>query len=158
MAPCCRDYIITATSQDILRISKKTGKKPEEFAELAPATILNLNESLVLECHEKGLRYDYVLALKSHPCIFLGENSLCTIHEFAPYVCRSYPMNSIGKPLKGSKCGLIRGAAFRIGGVSISKEEYSAQMKDYMEKAREWNSRKGNKEECWEFLFGNSGE
>ena len=115
-APCCRDYVITVTSQDILRIMGKTGKKPEEFAQLYPATILNLNEETVLECHEEGLRYDYILALKSHPCIFLGENSLCTIHEFAPYVCRSYPKNSLGKPLKGANAGCSGELLLKSGG------------------------------------------
>ncbi|MCP4647334.1 MAG: YkgJ family cysteine cluster protein [bacterium] len=151
-APCCRDYLITLTSFDVSRIAGNTGKKPEEFAILSTANLLNLNESTILECHEKNERYDYLLSLKSHPCIFLKENN-CSIHRFAPYICRSYPRTSEGNLLGRARCNIIQKAGFKLAGVSISKEEYSKQMTEYVELVKEWNKKKGTKEECWEFLF-----
>jgi Fe-S-cluster containining protein len=152
-APCCREYLITLTSFDVSRIAENTGKKPEEFALLSRANLLNLNESTILECYEKKERYDYLLSLKSHPCIFLAEESKCSIHGFAPYMCRSYPYTSEGNLLGRAKCNFLQKAGFRLAGVSISKEDYSKQINEYMKLVKEWNRKKGTKEECWEFLF-----
>ena len=151
-APCCRDYLITLTSFDVSRIAENTKKKPEEFAQLSRANILNLNESTILECYEKNERYDYLLALNSHPCTFLKE-SKCSIHNFAPYICRFYPYTSEGKILGRARCNIIQKAGFKLAGVSISKEAYSNQITEYMKLVKEWNKKKGTKEECWEFLF-----
>ncbi|MBD3397454.1 hypothetical protein GF412_00010 [Candidatus Micrarchaeota archaeon] len=152
-APCCRDYLITLTSFDVRRIAENTGKKPEEFAFLSPANLLNLNEYTILGCYEKKERYEYLLALKSHSCIFLDKNNRCKIHEFAPYICRSYPHTSEGKILGRARCSPLRKAGFRLAGASIPKEEYSRQINEYMKVVKEWNRKKGTKEECWEFLF-----
>ena len=152
-APCCRDYLITLTSFDVLREAENTGKNPEEFSFLARANLLNLNESTILECYEGKERYDYLLALKSHPCIFLTKENNCSIHSFAPYMCRSYPYTSEGKILGRARCNPLQKAGFRIAGVSISKEEYSRQINEYMELVRDWNRKKGTKEDCWKFLI-----
>jgi Fe-S-cluster containining protein len=152
-APCCRDYLITVTSFDVLRIAERLGKEPAEFSSLQDAKILNLDEDTVLECYEGGLRYDCLLALGSHPCIFLGSGSRCTIHDFAPYTCRSYPFNSAGKVLGRARCGPLRLLAFRASGVSISHGEFFSQMKRYKELVKEWNRKKGTREECWKFLM-----
>ncbi len=154
-APCCTEHVITVTSFDMLRIAENTGKKPFEFSLLAPATLLNLNDALVLECYEGKLRYDYVLALRSHPCIFLNNNR-CTIHTIAPYVCRSYPYTSRGTMLRNSRCNPLRSFLFSLTGVSIRSEEYSSQMNRYVELVKKWNSKKGTKEECMQFLINES--
>ena len=152
-APCCREYLITLTSFDVSRIAENTGKNPEEFALFSRANLLNLNESTILKCYEGKDRYDYILSLKSHPCIFLKENN-CSIHRFAPYICRLYPYTSEGKILGRARCNFIQKTGFRLAGVSISKEDYSKQINEYLELVKEWNRKKGTKEECWEFLFG----
>jgi len=155
-APCCRDYLITITSFDVQRILDNSKLKVEDFAELAPAKLLNLNDELVLECYEDGLRYDYVLALKSHPCTFLDEKNKCTIHSFAPYICRTYPYNSAKRLIGRARCNFFQKAAFAVSGVEISSTEYSEQISAYIELVREWNKRHGKKEECLDFLIKNS--
>ncbi len=72
-AECCKDYIVTVTSFDVARIWGKTGKEFGDFAAPEPLRLLNFDNDTVLECYEKGMRYDYVLALKSRPCIFLKK-------------------------------------------------------------------------------------
>lgn len=153
-APCCRDYLVTVTSFDASRISSNTGRKPHEFASLHPASILNLDDDTVLECYEGGLRYDFILALNSHPCIFLGEGNMCTIHGFAPYTCRTYPFNGAGKIHTRTLCGGLRLLGFRISGPSLPALEFSRQLKEYKGVVRKWNRLRGTKEECWNFLFG----
>lgn len=155
-APCCREHAITITSFDALRISENTGLGPSDFATLLPATLLNLNEDTVLECYEGKFRYDYVLALESHPCVFLGNGGLCTIHSFAPYVCRSYPRTSSGKMLGNARCGPLRALLFALCGVSISRQEFSRQLGEYVVLVKRWNSMRGSREECMRFLMEGS--
>ncbi|MBU0586732.1 YkgJ family cysteine cluster protein [Candidatus Micrarchaeota archaeon] len=150
-ARCCRNHVITVTSFDIVRIISKTKMKFEDFASLEPLKILNYDEDTVLECYEKGLRYDYVLALKSHPCTFLKGNR-CTIHHFSPLVCRCYPFNSIGKILKRKQCSITSDVLFRLNGPSQT-EEYSTQIKKYKELVRKWNRKKGTVNQCIKFLM-----
>lgn len=155
-APCCRDYIITITSYDVLRILDNTEKKFEDFAELAPAKLLNLNYDLVLECYEGDLCYEYVLALRSHPCVFLDKKNKCTIHSFAPYICRTYPYNSASRLIGRARCNFFQKAAFACSGVDVSPTEYSEQITEYIELVKMWNKKRGTKEECIAFLLENS--
>ncbi len=157
-APCCRDYLVTVTSSDVSRIARETGRNPREFALLHPATILNLDEDTILECYEGGTRCDFLLALKSHPCIFLGENSLCGIHFFAPYTCRSYPFKASGGLFGRARCGPLRLLGFRASRPSISPNEFSSTLSEYKSLVRKWNRLRGTREECWDFLFGQGGK
>lgn len=151
-ARCCKEHVITVTSFDILRIMNKTGKKFEEFAVLEPLRILNFDNDTVLECYENGMRYDYVLALKSHPCIFLRKNR-CKIHEFAPLVCGCYPFNQAGRMLERKRCPAISSLAFGIFGTNGNFKAYAKQLKDYKRIVAEWNRKKGSKKECIKFII-----
>ncbi len=173
-ASCCRDYTITVTSFDVLRIIEHRGIRVEDFAVVSPARLLNQDEETVLECYLDGERYDYVLSLKSHPCIFLSpspsggappkglhpkqppnENS-CTIHEFAPLVCRMYPYNSAGRMHRGNRCPPIQGLAYSILWTGGRKEEYQKQILEYKKIVSKWNSKRGKLTDCMEFLLKES--
>ncbi len=154
-ASCCRDYVVTITSFDALRIMEKTGMEFREFAELAPLRILNFDNDTVLECYRKRLGYEYLLALKSHPCIFL-EKGRCTIHGFAPYVCRIYPHNSAGKMAGRARCPIIARVAFILKGPGGKLEGYRRQILGYKKIVAKWNRKKGSREECAEFLLAES--
>ncbi len=67
------------TAKDIERISKATGREPEEFADLD---------------HKKGL---FRLKSKGEKCIFLDGNS-CTLHKKGtkPIFCQMYPFKFDG--------------------------------------------------------------
>jgi len=74
-ARCCRATGPLLTKSDIGRISKKQGMKPADF------------ERQYLRVDEDG---DWVM--KSLPCPFLElATNKCTIYEYAPKACRSYP-------------------------------------------------------------------
>lgn len=155
-APCCKDYLITITSFDAVRISCNSKKEFEEFCELVPARLLNLNYDTVLECYQDGVMHEYLLALKSHPCVFLNEKNKCTIHDFAPYVCRAYPYNSAKRLIGRARCNFFQKAAFFLAGVSISPDEHSAQLNKYVEIVTAWNKTKGKKEDCIKFIMEKS--
>ena len=159
-AKCCKEYLITVTSFDILRIMQNTNKKPEEFCSLIYARILNPNNETVLECYEKdGDKFpiEFVLALKSHPCTFLGKDNRCTIYKFAPLSCRLYPYKNtdremIPRPL----CPSVSNLLFRIQRPSVKIAEYQKHMIAYKEIVAKWNKKKGTPEECMGFLLEES--
>jgi len=133
----------------------ETEKHPDDFVVLYPAKLLNQDDGTVLECYdEKGRMFEYILALKSHPCVFLdGQTNKCEIHINAPLVCRLYPYNSNGKMFDQARCTLIGNLLFKISGSDKSLREYKNQIKKYKELVSEWNRKHGSKEECLKFLL-----
>lgn len=152
-ANCCKDCTITVTSFDVVRIAGRTGKKPEEFATLARASILNRDESTVLECHHGRVRHEFLLALRSHPCVFLGKGNRCSIHDYEPYGCRRYPMGPDGKVIGRAFCHPLSSLMFRAFGSHLSNGEYVGQMNSYREIVKKWNLRHGKFEDCMDFLM-----
>ena len=65
-AECCKTYTITTTIFDILRISSKTGKLPEDIAFLHEPRLLSYDPDMVLDTTD-GYGY-YLLGIRSHPC------------------------------------------------------------------------------------------
>lgn len=78
-AQCCHAER-EATARDLKRISKGTGLKPEEFADLH---------------EEEGL---FKLKGKNGSCIFLNEDFSCQLHAkgIKPILCRMYPFRFDG--------------------------------------------------------------
>ncbi len=151
-ASCCKDYLISVTSFDIQRIIKKTRRMFEEIATLESLNLLNFDNDTILECYERNLRYDYILALKSHPCIFLEKNK-CKIHKFAPLVCKLYPHNFAGKIAKRTRCPCASEFFFKLKGPDSDLEKYKKQVLEYKKIVAKWNKKKGEKEECVNFLL-----
>ena len=75
-ACCKRDGMVEFTPQDIARISAHRGETPEVF------------EALYLEPAVGAL---VVTVSAAQPCVFLGDQGQCTIHEVKPIQCASYP-------------------------------------------------------------------
>lgn len=155
-ASCCRDYIITVTSFDVLRVAEKTKKKPSEFSILSPATMLNMDDSTVLECYSNGQRYDYVLAFKSHPCCFLGADNRCTIYDCTPFTCRRYPISPNGKLFSRASCNPISKLLFKLFGVHLKSSDHIKQIEKYRKIVAKWNKKHGKKEDCISFLLTES--
>jgi Fe-S-cluster containining protein len=149
-AACCRTYIVTVTSFDVLRICEKTGKDPEEFVVFHPVRLISYDPDTVLDFKDgNGL-----LGFKSHPCVFLGKDNLCTIHEFAPRSCRNYPF-TLAKTINARFCPLLPQLIFRFQGPEFEKElvrEFSA----YKEIVKEWNKNPGKREDCLSFILERS--
>jgi Fe-S-cluster containining protein len=154
-ARCCSDYIVTVTSFDVLRISKKTAMEPEEFAQFYPATILNLDWDSVLQFHTGSEIPDYcILALKSRPCFFL-EDKRCKIHEFAPSICSRYPFGR-GGSMNARHCSILARALFLVNGPQSPK--IMDEIRTYHKIVKEWNDSKGKKESAMQFLMSKSAD
>ena len=150
-ARCCKNKLITVTIFDVLRIMEH-GRKFEEFVSLEYPKIINMDERFLLRCKEKKVEMDYILALKSYPCVFL-ENNRCSIYEYAPTVCKVYPFNLEGKVLENADCG-FRKVFFKIRGISKEiVEKMKREEEEYASIVKEWNKIRGNKKECIEFLI-----
>ena len=145
-AECCKDHYITVTIFDVLRISEKTEKKLEEFAEIYPLRLINFDNDMVLEMQEG----EFILCLKSHPCVFL-EGKKCRIHGFAPSVCRTYPKRIDGK-FNFRLCPMPSALLFRILGTDMPVN-YRDELREYKKIVAEWNKKKGKKKDCMDFLI-----
>jgi Fe-S-cluster containining protein len=155
LAPCCTNYIITVTSFDVLRISEKTGMKPDQFSEFYPAKLLNQDWRAVLFFFDRGELPDQaILALKSWPCVFLEENR-CKIHEISPFACKRYPHDLEGN-LRRRDCSIISQAFFVLKGPQV--EKMKEEIDRYHLIVKEWNESKGKKKDCMDFLIKRSAD
>jgi len=149
-AECCRNHYITVTVFDILRIAGKTGKRPGDFAGLYHLRLLKFDNDTVIELHDNGFPEEYLLCLKSHPCIFL-DGKRCGIHDFAPSVCKTYPRQICGGFNLGL-CPFPAGLLFRIFGTDMPGE-YAKELEEYKKIVAEWNRKKGKRKDCLGFLL-----
>ncbi len=85
---CCKEYVIFVNAHDIYRLSVGLGLDPESFLDIYGAKDFDLGINV-----KEGL-LDLVLKQKDGGCIFLEESEdafRCTVHDFKPSVCKSYP-------------------------------------------------------------------
>jgi Fe-S-cluster containining protein len=153
-ANCCKSYIITATSFDIIRIASRIGKKSEEFATLHQARLLSFDPDTTLDIENDP--WTYILGLKSHPCGFLNlKTNSCIIHDCAPLSCRRYPF-TLNNKLNARFCPILSQLAFRIKGADITTHQLTRELDQYKKIVKEWNKKPGKKEDCIEFLIKQS--
>lgn len=149
-AHCCKSYTITVTAFDVLRVCKKTGKPHSEFATLHQARLLAFDPDTTLDMEDDG--WVYILGFKSHPCVFLGKDNLCTVHESAPMSCRRYPFQ-LNDKLNTRFCPLPSQLIFRLKGPDIETPPLVRELEAYKKIVKEWNRNPGKKGECIRFLL-----
>jgi Fe-S-cluster containining protein len=155
-APCCKNYIVTVTSFDVVKIAEKTKKKIEAFAELYPARLLTYDWDTVIHCFDNEYPDYYLLALKSHPCIFHDKGNRCQIHDFAPFICRRYPYDLAGKEFMRRHCSVVSNFLFQLRGPTTQEEIWKIEA--YRKIVKEWNQKKGRKKDCMGFLMKRASE
>ncbi|MBI5227372.1 YkgJ family cysteine cluster protein [Candidatus Micrarchaeota archaeon] len=152
-ANCCKSYTITVTAFDVARVCKATGKKPEEFVVFHQARLLSYDPDTTLDMTDDN--WPCILGFKSHQCIFLGKDNLCTIHESAPLSCRRYPY-TLNSKLNTRFCPLPSQLLFRLKGPDIPANEQSPlvqELQAYKQVVKDWNKKPGKKEDCIRFLL-----
>ena len=85
---CCKEYTIFVNAHDIYRLVTNLGIKPQSFLEIYGAKDFDLGIKV-----KEGL-VDLALKQQSGACMFLEESKdvfRCTVNEFKPGVCKSYP-------------------------------------------------------------------
>lgn len=73
-ANCCKDLGPDLTEADITRISKHFRMKLQDF------------EAAYLQVDEDGDK-----VFQCMPCLFLGQDNLCSIYDVRPKACREFP-------------------------------------------------------------------
>lgn len=148
-AECCKTYIITTTSFDILRICENTGKNAESFAVLHEPRLLGFDPDLILETTDGYGRY--LLGIRSHPCAF-QKDGRCAVHAFSPLSCRRYPF-TLSDSFNGRFCPFLPGLMLRLKRPDIPKEWMESELEAYKRIVKEWNKKGGKKEDCVSFLL-----
>ena len=85
---CCKEYTIFVNAHDVYRLSNGLKCKSDTFLELIGAKDYSLGIQV-----EEGL-VDLALKQKNNACEFLEETDevfRCTVNDFKPGVCKSYP-------------------------------------------------------------------
>ena len=85
---CCKEYTIFVNAHDIYRLVTNLGIKPQSFLEIYGAKDFDLGIKV-----KEGL-VDLALKQQDGACMFLVESKdvfRCTVNEFKPGVCKSYP-------------------------------------------------------------------
>ncbi len=149
-ANCCKSYTITVTAFDVLRAARRSGRQPGEFAVLHQARLLSYDPDNTLDMADDD--WVYLLGFRSHPCVFLGKDDLCTIHDAAPMSCRRYPFQLDGK-LNSRFCPLSSSIVFRLKGPDIPASPLVRELEEYRKIVKEWNRKPGKKAECIGFLL-----
>lgn len=88
---CCKEYTIFVNAHDIYRLATGLGIEPESFLEIYGAKDFDLGIQV-----KEGL-VDLALKQKDDSCTFLvgsGDVYRCTVNEFKPGVCKSYPFQT----------------------------------------------------------------
>ncbi len=145
---CCKTYLITVTSFDILRIQQKTGKRPEQFSALHSGRLLFYDDDTILQFDDGT---EAILGLKSHPCIFLNGRR-CSIYEHAPLSCRCYPHTLYGS-MKARFCPIIPRIIFWLKGPDKRMAQAEKEFSEYKKIVKKWNANPGKREECLRFLL-----
>lgn len=146
---CCRTYTVTVTPFDILRISERSGMAPKDFSAIHRLRLLSYDPQTVLEFDDGS---SGILGLKSHPCIFLGNDDRCMVHGYAPLSCRRYPFTLSGK-MNARFCPLLSRMMFRIKGPDIGDSGIRSELLAYKDIVEEWNRKPGSKGGCLGFLL-----
>ncbi len=152
-ADCCKNYTITASAFDVVRVCRATGKDYEEFVVLHEPRLLSYDPEMVLDTKEGC----YLLGFKSHPCVFLRKDNLCSIHDSAPLPCRHYPFTAAGS-LNARFCPLVPQIIFRLKGPDMPKSLLLKELEAYKGIVKEWNKKPGKKQDCIPFLLKKAGQ
>jgi len=99
-ARCCRKYLVAVVPSDVLRISKRLGKKPIEFLNLFPSEECNCTWAIPVWV--RGKEYYVGLRRERGQCVFLAPDNRCSIHKFKPLVCSTFPFVLDGETVVGS--------------------------------------------------------
>ena len=138
---CCKEYTVFVNAHDVYRLVKGLGIKPLTFLEIYGAKDFDLGIKV-----KEGL-VDLALKQKNSSCTFLvesGDISSCTVNDFKPGVCKSYPFQiQDGKLTQMEhKLCLVDWNTTEFEKMMIShlkKDEY--EWKFYHELILEWNSK-----------------
>lgn len=149
---CCKEYVIFVNAHDIYRLSVGLGKSPEKFLEIYGAKDYSLGIKV-----KEGL-LDLALKQQNGGCEFLEETGdvfRCTVNDFKPGVCKSYPFQmKDGKltQMDDKMCPVDWDTSNFEAMMSTHLKKDESEWKYYDDLVKEWNSKHWIKKPLSTFL------
>ncbi|MBD3320596.1 MAG: hypothetical protein GF350_05815 [Chitinivibrionales bacterium] len=149
-AICCSEPVVPVTESDVRRIMKHTGMEARRIVRL-----YSYSEACYDQDSDLWVQFSYgrrLLGLKKKQghCIFLSPANRCTIYDFRPLTCRTFPFqesdSNTGPPIKlirdVVKCRLkVPDAKLQPGlKKQMALEDHEDDL--YERKVRKWNRQK----------------
>ncbi len=106
---CCKDPLLPLTDRDVLRISQRTGDRPQDFVRWVDRDGIDMdNEPEAFVRLRQGKRV-MVMRQQGGGCRYLGSDDRCTIYGSRPLGCRIFPFDpSFDKQRKLRRLRLIQ--------------------------------------------------
>ncbi|EPA05594.1 YkgJ family cysteine cluster protein [Candidatus Nitrosarchaeum limnium] len=149
---CCKEYVIFVNAHDIYRLSVGLGLPPDNFLEIYGAKDYSLGIKV-----KEGL-LDLALKQKNGGCTFLEETGdifRCTVNDFKPGVCKSYPFQmKDGKltQMDEKMCPVDWDTSNFEAMMTIHLKKDVSEWKYYDELVKEWNAKHWIKKPLSAFL------
>jgi len=149
---CCKEYTIFVNAHDVYRLATELGLDPENFLEIYGAKDFDLGVKV-----KEGL-VDLALKQKNGACTFLVESGdifRCTVNDFKPGVCKSYPFQmSDGKLVQMSDkmCPVDWDTKEFEAMMTTHLKKDEAEWKFYEDLILEWNKKQWIKKPLSAFL------
>lgn len=149
---CCKEYTIFVNAHDIYRLVTRLGIEPQSFLEIYGAKDFDLGIKV-----KEGL-VDLALKQKNGACMFLVESKdvfRCTVNEFKPGVCKSYPFQLLdGKLIQmdGKMCPVDWDTKEFEAMMTTHIKKDEDEWKFYNDSILEWNAKHWIKKPLDSFL------
>lgn len=149
---CCKEYVIFVNAHDIYRLSVGLRISPDKFLEIYGAKDYSLGIKV-----KEGL-LDLALKQQNGGCEFLEETGdvfRCTVNDFKPGVCKSYPFQmKDGKltQMDDKMCPVDWDASNFEAMMSTHLKKDESEWKYYDDLVKEWNSKHWIKKPLSAFL------
>ncbi|GIW22983.1 MAG: hypothetical protein KatS3mg068_1990 [Candidatus Sericytochromatia bacterium] len=167
---CCKYFDVNITDYDIARIlENRPDLKIDDFIEVVKPRVKSEVENLKLADDKIAM---IILKQKenSKECVFLTKDNKCSIHEFKPIGCRTWPFtlniyngdvkwNNLFRPFLKNKCAhKLEDNSNDENFVRENIEKLIDNLNTYKIKVREWNKKNSDyltKENLFKYIVPN---
>jgi Fe-S-cluster containining protein len=147
---CCREPLLPLTDEDVRRIVRRTGDRPEDIVTWVDRHGIDMDDEPEAFVRLRQGKRVMILRHSYGGCRYLGKDGRCTIYTSRPLGCRVYPFDpdftQKGKLrrltlVKATPCPYELDGETKIRDLRTLHEQYSDAHDAYNDKVAEWNQR-----------------
>lgn len=90
---CCKDPLLPLTDQDVVRITQRTGDKPQDFIRWVDRHGIDMDDEPEAFVRLRQGKRVMVMRHQNGGCRYLGADNRCTIYSSRPLGCRIFPFD-----------------------------------------------------------------
>lgn len=90
---CCKDPLLPLTDRDVLRITERTGARPETFVRWVDRNGIDMDDEPEAFVRLKEGKRVMIMRQGAGGCHFLGKDDRCSIYSQRPLGCRIFPFD-----------------------------------------------------------------